>query len=214
LADIVGSAVRVIGLERSGRFLDALRTARDARHVDNIETYEIDLDEDAFPIRNADGAWCRWVLCFVRKPREVLAKIGGCLRMGGSLVLHEYFDYSTWRLAPRCPELEDFVGVVMKSWRDQGGEPDIALDLTHWLAELGFAIREMRPIVDVVPAHNYIWHWPASFVTVGLRRLVDLGHFTPERAAAITAAFDAAESAPHTHMITPAVLEIIAERRA
>jgi SAM-dependent methyltransferase len=213
LADVVGATGKVIGLERSGRFLSALQAARTRRGVDNIETIEVDLDEGEFPVRNADGAWCRWVLCFVRKPRQLLAKIGGALRPGGVIVLHEYFDYSTWRLAPRCPELEEFVTVVMQSWRDQGGEPDIALELPRWLAELGFAIREMRPIIDIVTPSNYVWQWPRSFVTVGPRRLVELGHFTPERAAAIEAAIVKAESAPNTHMITPAVLEIIAERR-
>jgi hypothetical protein len=41
---------------------------------------------------------------------------------------------------------------------------------------------------------------------------VELGDLTAERAAAIRKAVAAAEKAPHTRMITPAVLEVIACR--
>lgn len=222
LAEIVGSAGRVIAVERSRRFLDALGDASRRRGHDNIVPVEADLDDPQKVVEEvglcglrpgaADGAWCRWVLCFVKRPREVLEGVAGMLRKGGTIVLHEYFDYACWRIAPRCPELEEFVAGVMKSWRAQGGEPDIGLSLPHWLAELGFTIRSMQPIVEVASPSDYVWHWPRSFVEVGLGRLVELGHFTRDRASQILQAVSAAEASPHTVMFTPALLEIIAVR--
>ncbi len=220
LAEIVGPSGRVLAMERSRRFIDAMLANMQGRGLDNIETIELDLDEQKLPLPLrgdrreglADGAWCRWVLCFVERPREVLAKITEALRPGAALALHEYFDYSTWRLAPPCPELEEFVAAVMKSWRSQGGEPDIALSIPRWLSELGFEIRSLQPIVEVVPPSNFVWHWPRSFIEVGLRRLVDLGFLTQLRATEILAAVSEAENQPHTLMITPALLEIIAVR--
>ena len=103
--------------------------------------------------------------------------------------------------------------MVMKSWRDTGGEPDIGLDLPRWLEELDFEIKSLHPIIHVVPRANYIWQWPAAFIDVGIRRLVDLDHLTPERARVIAEAIAAREAAPGTLVITPAVLEIIAIRR-
>lgn len=109
--------------------------------------------------------------------------------------------------------MEEFVSVVMESWRASGGEPDIGLDLPHWFEELGFEIKALRPIIDIIPASNFVWQWPKAFLHVGLRRLVDLGHLTSDRALAISQAFTASEGVPHTLMITPAVLEVIAVRR-
>jgi hypothetical protein len=129
------------------------------------------------------------------------------------LVLHEYFDYSTWRLAPRCAEFEEFVQRVIETWRADGGEPDIGLDLPAWLGELGFEARSIQPIIDVVPQSHAIWQWPKGFFDVGLRRLVNLGAVTPGRAAEIRQAFAACEANANTLVITPAVLEIIAARR-
>lgn len=213
LAEIVGSSDQIIAIDRSRRFLDTLEATRLQRGLDNIATLELDLDEANMPAAKADGAWCRWVFAFVKRPRDLLARIGGALKRGGVLVLHEYFDYSTWRFAPRSPELEEFVRVVMESWRADGGEPDIGLDLPGWLAEPGFETKAVNPIIDVVPASNFVWQWPKAFIHVGLNRLVDLGHLTSDRASTIAEAFVSREAAPHTLMITPAVLEIIAVRR-
>lgn len=213
LAEIVGPAGRIVAIDRSRRFLDALEATRRRSGLDNIVTHELDLDEASLPNVEADGAWCRWVFAFVKRPRDLLARVADALKQGGVLVFHEYFDYSTWRLAPRLPEMEEFVSVVMESWRASEGEPDIGLDLPRWLEELRFEIRTLHPIIDIVSASNFVWQWPKAFLHVGLRRLVDLGHLTSDRASTISQAFTASEAAAHTLMITPAVLEVIAIRR-
>ena len=213
LAELVGPGGRVISIDRSRRFLDHLEGLRRERGLENLELHELDLDQAALPASGADGAWSRWVFAFVKRPRELLARVARALKPGGVIVQHEYFDYSTWRTAPRCAELEEFVDLVMDTWRASGGEPDIALDLPAWLAELGFELRSLTPIVDVVPPSAFAWQWPKSFVQVGLQRLVELGRIDEERATEIEQAVRAAEADPHVHMITPAVLEIIAVKR-
>ncbi len=212
LADIVGPAGAVVAVDRSQRFLDALSMAASARRLSNVRVHELDLDEAAIPMAAVDGAWCRWVLAFVKRPRAALARIAGTVRTGGAIVLHEYFDYATWRLAPRSAAIEEFVGAVIRSWRERGGEPDVALEIPRWLEEFGFDIRALTPIVDVVRPSNYVWQWPATFLETNLERLVELGHLAPERAEAIRSAFRAA-CAADAWMITPAVLEVIAVRR-
>jgi SAM-dependent methyltransferase len=161
----------------------------------------------------ADGAWCRWVLCFLKRPRRLLDRIATALRPGGVLVLHEYFNYGTWRLIPASAEFEEFVGLVMQSWRDEGGEPDIGLKLPIWLAESGFTVQAVQPIIDVFPPTNLTWQWPKTFFQAGLRRLLQTRHLDEVRARQMADAFARCEATPHALMISPAVLEIIAVRR-
>lgn len=212
LAELVGPSGRVIGLDRSQRFLDALAARARQRGLTNIQMELIDFDQQDLPPIEVDGAWCRWVLCFVQQPQRLLANIVRCFRSNGVLVLHEYFDYSTWRFAPRIPEAEEFVAAVMRSWRRNGGEPDIALQIPRWLGEMDMQITEVRPIIDVVPRNNVVWQWPATFIEVGLERLVALSEISAADAARILGALRKAETGPGTMMITPAVLEIIARR--
>jgi SAM-dependent methyltransferase len=213
LAEIVGPSGRVVAIDRSRRFLDALEAMSRDRKLSNILTSEVDLDEGNLPNVGADGAWARWVFAFVKRPRTLLYRVRDALKPGGVCVVHEYFDYSTWRITPRFPEIEEFVQAVMASWREGGGEPDIGLELLVWIRELGFEITSIAPIVEVVPPSNFVWQWPKVFVHVGVRRLVELGYLTTNRAQAIEKAFEASEADPHALMITPAVVEIIAVRR-
>jgi SAM-dependent methyltransferase len=213
LAELVGPSGRVLALDRSRRFLNALEDARVQRGLTQIEPIELDLDESQLPAAAADAAWARWVFAFVRRPRALLERVASRLKPGGRIVLHEYFDYRTWRVSPRSTVLEELVSVIMQSWRDNGGEPDIGLDLPRWLTELGFELRSLEPIVQVVSPSSLVWQWPKSFIATGVARLVELGALTPERAGEIHAAYAASEAAPNTLLFTPAVLEIIAVRR-
>ena len=213
LAELVGPSGRVVAIDKSERFLSTLNATCRERRIDNISAHPVDLDAGEFPHVVADRAWCRWVLAFVKDPRAVLARIAAALAPDGVIVLHEYFDYSTWRAAPRCAELEEFVSAVMASWRDNGGEPDIALSLPRWLEELGFELRRARPVIDVVRPDHPKWTWLATFVEVGRSRLVDLGYMSQGRAESIWQAFIALQATAGTRMITPGVLEIVAERR-
>lgn len=206
LAEIVD---RVIAVDRSRRFLDVLRS----RDVAKIETHEIDLDEDPLPAQNAGGAWARWVFAFVKRPRDLAARVRSALKPGGVLVVHEYLDYETWSFMPGSEEHEEFVRAVMRSWRNSGGEPNIGRELPRWLEDLDFDIRSMQPIVDVIRPADFAWQWPRSFLHSGLQRLIDLGEITSERGEAIAGAFARKESDPQAMMVNPAVLEIIAVRR-
>src|SRR5439155_8684819 len=125
LAEIVGARGRVVAFDRSVRFLDALRSAAVRHALPNITARQIDLELDPLPATGADGAWVRWVFAFLTRPQDLVTRIGAALRSGGTLVIHEYFDYVTWAFARRSPLFEEFVQTVMRSWRAGGGEPDI-----------------------------------------------------------------------------------------
>ena len=207
--DLAEIADRVIALDRSRRFLDVLR----ARGSSKIETHEIDLDEDALPVSDADGAWVRWVFAFVKRPRDLASRVRAALKPGGRLVIHEYLDYETWSFMPGSQEHDEFVRAVMRSWRNAGGEPNVGRDLPRWLEELGFEIRSMQTIVDVIRRSDFAWQWPRSFIHSGLRRLIDLGEISADRGEEIARAFARNESDRQAMMVTPAVLEIVAVRR-
>jgi hypothetical protein len=139
-------------------------------------------------------------------------KLAATLKPGGVAVIHEYLDYRTWSLAPACPEHEAFKALVMKNWRESGGEPDIGRALPVMLSKAGLRVRELRPIIDVVTPRNYVWRWTASFLHTYLDHLVSDGKADAEWAESVRSAFTRAEAEPDTVMVTPLVLEVIAEK--
>lgn len=213
LASMVGARGHVIAVDRSRRFLDALDLRRRQRELDNIEIIESDLDEVNFPVNVADGAWCRWVLAFVMRPRELLAKAAAAIKPGGTFVSHEYFDYATWRSLPASPVFEEFVEATIRNWRRSGGEPDIGLEVPQWLEQLGFTIESTTPIIDIISARDFAWQWPTSFMDVGLTRLLELGAIDRAREPEFRRTFEAIANDPSMRMVTPAVLEVIARKK-
>jgi Methylase involved in ubiquinone/menaquinone biosynthesis len=213
LADLVGPTGHVYAVDRSRRFLDTLDARRQARLLENITITESDLDEASFEPAMADAAWCRWVLAFVLRPRDLLARIAGALKPGGVFVSHEYFDYAAWRTLPRSALFEEFVTATVVNWRGSGGEPDIGAEVPRWLEGFGFEIESIKPLVFVITPHDYMWQWPTSFMDVGLRRLAEIGGIEPDRAKALAAEMDAISNSQSMRMITPGLLEVIARKR-
>jgi SAM-dependent methyltransferase len=209
LADLVGPAGRVHAIDRSRRFLDALA----ARGPAHIATYEQDLAHGALPFSGADGLWARWVFAFVPGPRDLLERAVSALKPGGTIVLHEYLDYRTWRLFPTSEVFEDFVREVMASWRANGGEPDIGPSLALWLPELGVEVKSLIPIQETVRAHDPLCAWPDAFIGTGVDRLVELGRISREKGGAIHAAYEQHRKMPNAFQSTPSVLEIIGVKR-
>ncbi len=214
LAEIVARQGEVVSVERSSRFLEASRERIARRGLQQVRFHELDLMTDPIPATGFDAAWCRWVACFVADPMRLVHAIASSLRVGGKVVFHEYADYGTWRLAPRRPAVESFVEQVMASWREAGGEPDVALQLPSFLEAAGMRVTFSQPIIFAVHPGDYRWRWPASFLEINLKRLQELGRVDAAWCDQVQAEWTAAEADPASLLLTPMVLEIIAEKVA
>jgi SAM-dependent methyltransferase len=206
LAEIVGAGGRVIALERSESFLAATR----ARGLANVEVRAQDVCADGFGESVADAAWCRWVLSFVEAPERTIGHIARALKPGGVAVFHEYADYGAWQMMPPDADLDAFRGHVMRSWRDAGGEPDVALSLPAWVDAAGLELVEIRPLIEIVGRGDFTWQWPAAFMAVNARRLAELGYCSDEEAERYASVLDRAP--PLARMVTPLVAEVIARK--
>lgn len=212
LAEIVGPSGAVVAIERSARFLEIARARCRRRGLSNVEFREGDLMEVSLGEIGFDASWCRWVASFVSSPKKLIENIASALRPGGLAIFHEYSDYETFRFMPVKPALESFCIEVMKSWRDSGGEPNIARELPQLLTEAGFRLREIIPRVRTVSQRDYTWQWPKSFIEINVARLQKLGRVTPEWGADVLREFSEVEADEGSWFTTPMFLEIVARR--
>jgi SAM-dependent methyltransferase len=213
LAEIVGPTGHVDAVERSSNFVNAITAACRLRSLSNVQVHELDLMSDDLSRGPYDFTWCRWVLCFVSNPDLLVKKIASVLRKGGCAIFHEYGHYTTWRCFPRRAALEEFVGHVVTTWRESGGEPDTGLQLPAQLIENGFDVRSVTPHLFCIRPDDYMWQWPAVFIDVHLNRLRELGRIDEAFAGKVRAELATAEKADASFMLTPLVLEIIAEKK-
>ena len=212
LAEIVGPTGEVVALERSQNFIRAMETTCRARSLANVKIHELDLMKGELPKGDYDFAWCRWVVSFVNDQSLLIEKLGGVMPKGSIAIFHEYGHYETWRFFPRLPMQERFREHVIATWRESGGEPDGALQLPGLLGENGFVIRSARPHIFCLRPSDYMWQWPATFIETYLERLIEMGRIDHKFAEQVRKALASAEKNPNARMLTPLVLEIIAEK--
>jgi SAM-dependent methyltransferase len=212
LAEIVGPTGEVVALERSENFIRAIEQACRTRSLSNIKIHQLDLMTDELPKENYDFSWCRWVTSFVNDPTVLVGKLSNVMRKGSSAIFHEYGHYETWHFVPRLPTHERFREHVIATWRESGGEPDGGAALATLLPANGFAIRSIKPHLFCIHPKDYMWEWPATFIATYLPRLIEMGRIDQEFANEVRDDFTKAEKNANTLMITPLVLEIVAEK--
>ncbi|NBX26260.1 MAG: methyltransferase domain-containing protein [Planctomycetes bacterium] len=212
LAELVGPLGQVVALERSRRYVNLLQGEVARRGLHHVHVRESDLMLDAIPATGLDAAWCRWVACFVNDPALLVRRVHGALRPGGVLVMHEYVDYGTYRCLPGRPMIDAFVQEVMRSWRQDGGEPDIARGLPTLLHGAGFRLVSSRPLGLAVRPGEPAWNWPAGFIRTFTPRLLELGRIDAAWADRLLLELAQAEADPAAVFMTPLVLELVAER--
>ncbi len=212
LGEIVGQHGGVVALERSKNFANALREMIHVRSLSNVQIHEIDLMTDELPPGDYDFAWGRWVVSFVNDPSLLIQKLARVMPKGSLSIFHEYGHYETWRFFPRLAMQERFREHVIATWCESGGDPDGAARLPELLAGSGFVIRSARPHVFCLRPKDYMWQWPATFIETYLPRLIEMGRIDQKFADDVRADLASAEANPNALMLTPLVLEIIAEK--
>jgi SAM-dependent methyltransferase len=212
LAEIVESTGEVVALERSANFVHAMKEALRARSFTNVKVHELDLMTDDLPNGDYDFAWCRWVLSFVADPSLLIKKLSAVMPKGSLSIFHEYGHYESWRFFPPLPMQEKFREHVIATWRESGGEPDGARALPALLSQHGFHIRSVTPHIFSLRPRDHMWQWPATFIDIYLPRLQEMGRIDQPFADQVRAELSATEKNPNAFMITPLVLEIVAEK--
>jgi ubiquinone/menaquinone biosynthesis C-methylase UbiE len=212
LADIVGATGEIVAVERSARFVEAGRAMLAKHRLSNVFYHELDLMTDPLPGGGYDATWCRWVACFVSSPPLLIDKIAQALRPGGLAIFHEYLAYETFCFLPPRPRQREFAQQVMKGWRAAGGEPNIAQPVMGLLQERGFTIRTLIPRIYSLRPADEMWQWPESFIRIHLEQQTALGAIEASWAEAVRQEFSAATADPAILMVTPLVLQIVAEK--
>ena len=98
LSALVGPRGRVTGIDASDKFVEHVR----ARGLSNVDVNAGDVQDlqSRLPAHTFDGAYCRWVLCFVADPQRVIDGVARSLKVGARFAIQDYYNYTAIKLAP------------------------------------------------------------------------------------------------------------------
>ncbi len=213
LADRVGREGRVVAVEAAGKFVRFLESRLDEENCENVMVRQADVQSLPLPDESADGAFARWLLCFVEKPAEVCREVARVLRPGGVFVAWDYYNYHAVRIFPERVALQVLFRAYHRSALVNGGSYDIAQELPGMLIDSGFEIEHLEPINKVGRPGSDVWSWVTQFTEGYLPKLVETGLLSEVQAAEVRSAWIQAESEPSTFFFPPPMLGIVARKR-
>jgi SAM-dependent methyltransferase len=214
LAQLVGPSGRVIAVDQAPGFIEHLDHRARALGLRQIETRVCDIERTEVFATGADGAYARWVLCFVGNPETVVAAVGRSLRPGGVFAVQDYYDYTGIQLAPASDVFRRAIEAVDRSWRERGGDPDVGCRLPGMMERCGFEVRAVRPLVRVARPQSSLWEWPARFFRNYLPALVEMGYLSAETRAEFERDWEEHSKDPGAFFATPPMVEVIGVKRA
>ncbi len=212
LALLVGEAGRVIAVDESDRYVEWLKARARLNGLSNVEATTGDVQRLGVATASVDGAYARWVMCFVANPEAVIAGVARALRPGGVFVVQDYFNYRAVTLAPRSEIFSKVIAATNTSWKMRGGDPDIASHLPGMMRRHGLRVREIRPHLRVARPGSLLWQWPETFFRNFIPRLIEMDLLSPGDLEAYERDWAARSADPDTFFSTPPVYDVIAER--
>ncbi|MBL7716013.1 MAG: methyltransferase domain-containing protein [Bdellovibrionales bacterium] len=212
LSRFAGPKASVTAIDTSEKFLGHLNQRIQNEGFHQIQTHRSTLEDLALKKKDYDGAYCRWVLCFVKDPKHCLEKISSHLRPGAIFALQEYVDYGSMALYPEPGVLPTVVEAIFKSWRARGGDPDVGQGLPKLLEQTGFRVRHLRAVSRIARPTSKLWKWPDTFYASFVPELVKTGFLDQKSADTFFVQWKKASRESSSFFYAPSVMNIIAEK--
>lgn len=216
LAHLVGPEGRVVAADASRGFLDHAAALAAAQGVDWLTPVQVDaLDLDlgaAAPAGGLDGAYARWLLCFLSAPERAVEGVARHLRPGGRFAVTDYFNYLAFTLAPRSAAFDRVVAGVMESWRRSGGDLDVGSRLPSLMRGAGLEVVDVHQVARTARPGSPAWSWPETFFRGFLPRMVEDGLVTQDDADAFWRDWRERAADPAAFLALPPLLDVVAER--
>jgi SAM-dependent methyltransferase len=216
LAQLVGPAGgggQVIAIDESRRYVEFVRATPAPPGAAPIDAREGDVQHLDLPPASLDGAYARWVLSFTPDPERVIAGIAAALRPGAALAVHDYSHWMGLHWGPRNDTLELLRRGILAAYSASHADSSIGAKAPAMMARHGLDPVEISPLSRIARPDQPMWHWPRTFLTTFLPKIVEAGFLPEADRLAIEAEWDANENDPGAFFFTPPQVEIIARKR-
>jgi SAM-dependent methyltransferase len=210
LAHLVGPQGRVVALDGSRRFLAYLEREAEAQGLERIELVHGDAARLDLPAECLDGAYARWLFCFVEDPQAVVDRVAGALRSGARFAITDYFNYGAFTFAPRSAALDRVVEAVQACWHSRGGDLDVQSHMPAMLRRAGLEVETIEASARVARPGTALWNWPRTFFINFMPTLLQGGFVTEEEGRAFEQAWAERGADPSAFLYLPPMADIIA----
>ena len=213
LAEVVGSRGTVHAVDGSQKYIEYLAGRVKESEIENVRVYASDVHELDLSDSSLDGAFARWVLCFVNSPETVVAEAVRVLRPGGSLVIMDYFNYLSVNIFPERESFKRLFKAFHHSLIDHGGSYDIGQHLPEMVCRCRMEIVSLQPICRIARPSSNTWEWLRRFTKGFMPKLKEEGYLTDADEKRIWSDWQKASLDPATFFFPPPIIGIVARKQ-
>ena len=213
LAARVGAEGRVLAVDESECFIASLVREAGRLGIEQLTARVEKVEELRLEPASLDGAFARWIFCFLPDPAPVIDRVVSGLRPGGRLVIWDYLNYRSTMLQPRSPAFDRVLAAVYESWKRTGGDLDVGARLPGLIVKSGCRLVDLVPLVRFIRPGTMFWDWPTQFFFGYVPLLVEAGLLTEAEGCAFEAEWRVRERDSGTFLSPPPMIGIIAEKR-
>lgn len=211
LAFLVGDNGAVHAIDKSESYIEYLRELSQF-HGMNVKAIHTDFNSMELPLNTFDGMYCRWALAWIDNPEEILEKVYHTLKVGGKMVIHEYYNWATHQTFPAKENLTKAIQAALKSFKEPPGDIDVGKQVPTYLSNLGMSVDNIRLMPKLGRPGNIAWNWPKSFYKTYFPRLIELGYLTDEIVKNAFNELAAIEKLPGATLSCPMMVEVVATK--
>ena len=212
LAERVGSGGRVLAIDESDRFIAGLVREANRLGLGQLAARAERVEDLRLEPGALDGAFARWLFCFLPDPAPVVDLVVSGLRTGGRFVVWDYLNYGATTLQPRGPAFDRVLRAVDESFRRSGGDLNVGGRLPQLIADAGCRLLDLVPLTRFVRPGTAFWDWPVQFFFSHVPRLVAAGLLTEAEQRAFEDEWRVREREPGTFLAAPPMIGIVAEK--
>jgi SAM-dependent methyltransferase len=201
VAERVGSAGRVVGLDREARMVEYGRELAAQRGLP-VEYVAADASQSGLPDAGFDLVHARTLLMNVSNPAEILAEMVRIAQPGGVVALQEP-DAAAWSCDPPHPAFDVLRVALLDAYRRTGKDFNIGRRIARMLREAGLDDVQVRVTARVTQVGEYYQTFLLTMAGLAREAIIDSGELTADELDAHTAALRAHLESPGTLTIQP-----------
>lgn len=180
IADLVGPAGAVVGVDASAAVLAIAETATESIHYKNISYVRSDLSEIQTELGAFDCVVGRRVLMYLPKPESVITRLISLLRPGGRIALQEHDATMTPGRTGSWPVHDKVHRWLWESVRREGANPNLGFSLAPMLSSTSVEVEALWAQVVFSGYENGVHHQLHELVKMMQPRLLAAGVATEE----------------------------------
>lgn len=216
LAQLVTEKGQVLGVDEAANFVEFLNQKARAQDLHQLRAQVADAQDLTASVDGGfDAIYTRWVLCWLDKPEKALDGMRKLLSHKGRLVIHDYFNWTAMKIAPRSRAVENMVQAALRSFEERNGDVDVVGKLPALLRKAGFEIThfEIHQRVARGGGLDSTAAWPLMWWRSYGPKLVKSGHLSAADGEEAMRQMDLLEKDPDMFFFCPPLFEIIATIR-